>query len=92
MIELVGEVSRLAGLARPSSLRVPYPVAAGLALTLDRIAAWRGRSFRITAERVRKFCANTQYSSARARALAFEPRVPVTEGLARLVRAETARR
>lgn len=91
MAELVADVNRLAGLSHASPLRVPYPLAAAVAMGLDHLGGWTGRSFRITAERVRKFCANTQYSSARARALAFAPTVPVREALRKLVHAEAHR-
>lgn len=89
MSELVDEIRRIAGMTPPSALRVPYSLAAAFAATLDRFGALSGHPFRITGERVRKFCANTQYSCERARSLGFEPSVSVTEGLARQVCAET---
>lgn len=89
MNELVPKVARLLG-REPPAVRLPYAVAYAAGLAGD-VAALFGLRLRIRSERVRKFCANTRYSSTRLRALGYEQRVPLDEALARVVAREFQR-
>ncbi len=78
------------GLGRPyrESLRIPLPVAMLAGRSLDLVARMTGKTFPISAIRVEKFCANTQFTAAKIRELGFIPRFSIDEGLERTIRCE----
>lgn len=74
---------------RPApALRLPYGVAYGLGRALDLAARATGRTFPVSAVRVKKFCASTAFSARRAADLGFKPPVALEEGLRRTIAAE----
>jgi len=88
MNELVALVNRSLGRPSPSRLRVPLPVAMAGGHVLDAVARITGRSFPISAIRVRKFSENTRFVADRIRATGFSPSIPLEDGLARTIHSE----
>jgi nucleoside-diphosphate-sugar epimerase len=86
MNELVAEVSRVLG-RKPGRLRIPFAVAYPLARSLDLVGRARGRGFAISSVRIRKFCANTKFTTASGET-GFAPIVPLGEALERTIRYE----
>jgi len=86
MNELVAEVSRVLG-RKASRLRIPFAVAYPLAKSLDLAGRVRGRGFAISSVRIRKFCANTKFTTASGET-GFAPVVPLSEALERTIRYE----
>ena len=73
-------------LGRAGSIRsVPKPVALAGAHVLDLIAKLSGRTFPISAIRIRKFCENTQFTAERTIESGFRPPFTLSEGLARTI-------
>ena len=88
--ELVSHVSRCMG--RSGGMRsVPRSIAMGAASVLDAVARVTGRTFPISAVRIRKFCENTQFRAERARQSGFLPPFSLSEGLDRTIRSEFPR-
>jgi GlcNAc-P-P-Und epimerase len=87
--QLVDHVQRRLGYP-PRLLHLPR----GLALTgghvLDLLARLTGRTFPISAVRIRKFCENTQFRADKARQSGFVPPFTLTEALDRTIDAEFA--
>lgn len=73
---------------RGVGLRVPFALALGLGHTLDFVARLSGKQFPISAIRVRKFCADTCFTSAAHEISDFEAPVPLPEGLERTLHSE----
>lgn len=88
MNELVALVRAEAGLDARSGMRLPQGIALAGGKIFDLASRLMGREFGITSERVFKFCANTQYSSARAFATGFVPPIDLKEGLTRLIQVD----
>lgn len=84
---LVSEVRAKLGLG-PTRLRVPYALGCLTGLAFDLLAFVTRLRFPISLIRVRKFCANTQFSVRRAMEAGFRPPVPLEQGLARMLEAE----
>jgi nucleoside-diphosphate-sugar epimerase len=91
MNELVALVRAEAGLPPRADLRLPRDLALGGAKLFDVASRLVGRELGITSERVFKFCANTQYSAARAFSTGFVPPVPLEQGLSHMIRTEFGR-
>ncbi len=85
MNELVLLVKQCLGLPARIGLRVPYPVAYLGGLAADLASKATGRELPISAIRVKKFSATTQFRSSRVAATGFVPPVPLREGLARTI-------
>jgi nucleoside-diphosphate-sugar epimerase len=68
--------------------RIPQVFATLAARGFDVISRITGRRFGITAERVFKFCANTQYSSTKAMNSGFTPPVALEDALRETIRIE----
>jgi GlcNAc-P-P-Und epimerase len=84
--ELVSHVRSC--LARPGfTPTVPRSIAMAGALVLDRIARLTGKTFPISAIRIRKFCESTQFRADKARS-EFTAPYSLHEGLARTIRSE----
>jgi nucleoside-diphosphate-sugar epimerase len=84
MNELIPKLAGLLGRKVPG-VRLPYPVAYGLGLMGDLAAVVCRVNTRLRSVRVRKFCANTRYSSARLRSLGYTQRVTLDDALARVI-------
>jgi nucleoside-diphosphate-sugar epimerase len=84
--ELVDLIHDHLGRRRRPAIPRPIGLAAGYAF--DGAARLTGRSFPISAVRVRKFCAETQVDTARLQASGFRAPTPLREALARTLAAE----
>ena len=73
-------------LGRPGSIiRIPKSIAMAGGHLLDLVARKSGRSFPISAIRIRKFCETTQFKAERVVGWGFRPPNTLAEGLARTV-------
>jgi len=85
MNELVVLVKRCLGSPARIGLRIPYPAAYLGGLAADIASGIFRRELPISAIRVRKFCATTQFRSSRLAATGFVAPVSLTEGLERTI-------
>lgn len=90
MSQLVDIVAEAAGTRHMDWLRIPYPVGYLGGMLCDVAAAVTGRSFPVSAVRVRKFCSTTTFSAQRLRSTGFQPALGLREALVRTVRHEIA--
>lgn len=88
MNRLVVEARQALGKGAAVGFRVPYPVGLALGQVADLLSSLVGRPLPISAIRVRKFCANTSFTSAKHRLGDFTPPVSLAEGLRRTLVAE----
>jgi GlcNAc-P-P-Und epimerase len=88
MNQLIDLIDAEMGRKSSRGLRVPTVIAMALGRGFDVVSRLTGRRFSITAERVFKFCANTQYSSATAMATGFKPPVSLEDALRETIRVE----
>ena len=88
MNELVGLVHRSLGRSAPGRGRIPLPLALAGGHLLDVIARVTGRTFPISAIRVRKFCENTQINAHRIQVDGFKPRFTLAQALDQTIRRE----
>ena len=90
MNELTALATATLGDGPARSLRVPYLLGLGVGAVSD-LAAWvTGRRFPVSAIRVRKYRANTQFSNARVLATGFVPRHDLRDALIATIRHEFA--
>ncbi len=85
MRELVQQICTLLPAHGTSNARLPYALALAAGFMCDAIARLSGRSLSISSARVRKFCADTRIAADQIQRLGFQPRVTLSEGLARTV-------
>lgn len=71
-----------------STPRIPKPIALIGGHFLDLLASISGRTFPISAIRVRKFCESTQFLADKVRESGFTPPYTLTDALTRTIRAE----
>lgn len=88
MKRLVDEISRAVGRELALPFRVPYSVGYSLGLLMDALAFLLKRNLPISAVRIKKFCATTQFSAAKAHATGFTPPIRLEEGLRHTLVAE----
>jgi nucleoside-diphosphate-sugar epimerase len=69
---------------------IPKPIALGAGHMLDVVARISGRTFPISAIRVRKFCESTQFSAERISQTGFSPPYSLSDALARTIQFEFA--
>jgi nucleoside-diphosphate-sugar epimerase len=85
--DLVNYVSQC--LKRPGKMRsFPRPVAMAGAHMLDAVARLTGKTFPVSAVRIRKFCESTQFRAEKAMQSGFVPPYSLSEGLARTIQSE----
>jgi nucleoside-diphosphate-sugar epimerase len=83
------ELARAAlGQHRARTLRIPYVVGVGAGIISDLAARLTGRSFPVSAIRVRKYRANTQFANARVLATGFVPPHDLRDALVATIRHE----
>ena len=83
------ELARAAlGDGRARTVRIPYVLGLGAGVVADLAARLTGRRFPVSAIRVRKYRANTQFASARALATGFVPRHHLRDALVATIRHE----
>lgn len=87
MNELVCRVRGLMGKPARVGLRIPFPLGLAIGAAFDVVSRLSGRRFPISRVRVRKFCAETSFTSA-ATALGFVAPVGLGEAIERTVRHE----
>jgi GlcNAc-P-P-Und epimerase len=85
---LVSAVETILGRGRRTMPRIPYPLGIMGGMAFDAVAWATGRKFAISAVRVRKFCAETSFASARLGGTGFVPPVPLPDALERTIRFE----
>ena len=88
MNDLVGIADRMLGRSGARRIHVPYWIGYLGGLVFDALAAVTGKSFPVSAIRVKKFCSNTQFAADRVRESGFVPPVALPEGLERTIRYE----
>ncbi|MEV4883008.1 NAD-dependent epimerase/dehydratase family protein [Chitinophaga ginsengisegetis] len=80
----VSELVTQAGITlnkRIAPLKIPYTIGYSGGLFLDIVAKILNRKFPISAVRVKKFCATTQFSADKVKQLGFKPPYTLAEGL-----------
>jgi nucleoside-diphosphate-sugar epimerase len=87
MNTVVSRVRSLLGRGSGVGIRVPFLLAWAGGIFLDIVARVSGKDFALSAIRVRKFCATTQFSS-NAASSGYRPPYTLEEGLERTVRYE----
>lgn len=87
MNELVGAVRRLMGRSGGVGPRLPYAVGLSIGAAFDVVARVTGKSFPISHVRVKKFCAETSFTSSAA-LTGFNPPVCLAEAIEKTVRYE----
>jgi nucleoside-diphosphate-sugar epimerase len=85
MNELVMLVRQCLGLPGRIGMRIPYPAAYCAGIAADCASKILGRELPVSAIRVKKFCATTQFRSSLLAATGFVPPVSLAEGLARTI-------
>jgi nucleoside-diphosphate-sugar epimerase len=87
MNDLVGNVNRILGRPRKISFRLPFAMGFLIGKGFDLVAAITGKKFVISSIRVKKFCANSVYSTAIDKT-GFVPPVPLEQALSQTLRYE----
>ncbi len=87
MNSLVAIVSRIVGRTDKVSFRLPFFMGFLIGKSFDLVAAITGKSFAISAIRVKKFCSNSVYNTA-IDSTGFVSPVPLDQALAETVRYE----
>ncbi len=85
MNDLVLLVRGCMGRPQRVGFRVPFSLGYAAGMFADSAAALLRKEFPISAIRVRKFCATTQFSSSRIAATGFSPPVTLRQGLERTI-------
>ena len=88
MNELVTLVKRCLGRQERISLRIPYALGRAGGAAADVLSILLRREFPISAVRVKKFCATTQFDSSRIASTGFRPPVALVDGLLRTIEYE----
>jgi nucleoside-diphosphate-sugar epimerase len=84
MNTLVAEVYRILGKSG-RLFHWPYWLGFSIGLCIDGLAKILHKKFSVSSIRVKKFCANTMFESAKIRQTGFTPPVPLSEGLKRTI-------
>jgi GlcNAc-P-P-Und epimerase len=88
MNELTALARTALGDGHDQSVRIPYALGLGAGLVADLAARLTGRRFPVSAVRVRKYRANTQFANARVLATGFVPRHDLRDALIATIRHE----
>ena len=84
---LVSNVNRILGRSEKIGFRLPFAIGFPIGKGFDLVAALTGKRFVISSIRVKKFCANSVYSTAIDQT-GFVPPVPLEQALVQTVRYE----
>ena len=84
---IVNHTSKILGRSIPT-VRIPYWFGLLAGYGFDIIAFISRRKLNISSVRVKKFCAVTQYDSAKMLGSGFQPPYPLEEGLKRMLEEE----
>jgi nucleoside-diphosphate-sugar epimerase len=82
--QLVNKVEELIK-KRIMPVKVPYFIGYSGGVFLDIVSKLSGKKFSISAVRIKKFCATTQFSSQNSKAIHFKPTFSLYDGLAKTV-------
>jgi nucleoside-diphosphate-sugar epimerase len=85
MNTLVDHVRGCLGKSGPGYLRIPRPLALAGGHTVDGVARITGRTFPISAIRIRKFCESTQFKTDRLLQSDFHPEHSLKDALAQTI-------
>jgi nucleoside-diphosphate-sugar epimerase len=88
MNTLVRHVNGLLKRPEKVGLRLPYGPGYLGGLFFDALSFITGRTYPISAIRIKKFCSNSQFAASKARASGFVAPVSLEEGIARTVNFE----
>jgi GlcNAc-P-P-Und epimerase len=88
MNELTALARSALGNQRARTLHIPYVLGVGVGAISDLAARLTGRRFPVSAIRVRKYRANTQFANARVLATGFVPRHDLRDALIATIRHE----
>ncbi len=88
MNELTALARAALGDRRARTFRIPYVLGLGAAIVSDLAARLTGRRFPVSAIRIRKYRANTQFANARVLARGFVPRHGLRDALIATIRHE----
>lgn len=88
MNTLVRHVNVLMGKRDRIGIRLPYAIGYAGGSVLDGVSWLTGKEFPVSAIRVKKFCADTQFSSREISSTGFVPPVSIWDALERTVRYE----
>jgi nucleoside-diphosphate-sugar epimerase len=88
MNELTTLAGAVLGDGRARTLRIPYALGIGAGVVADLAARLTGRRFPVSAIRVRKYRANTQFANARVLATGFVPPHDLRDALIATIRHE----
>jgi nucleoside-diphosphate-sugar epimerase len=88
MNELTALARAVLGDQGARTLRIPYVLGVGVGAIYDLAARFTGRRFPVSAIRVRKYRANTQFANARVLATGFVPRHELRDALIATIRHE----
>ena len=88
MNELVALVNQSLGRPGPTGWRIPLPLAMAGGHVLDGIARVTGRTFPISAIRVRKFCESTRFKTDRLKSTGFTPMTSLQAAMERTIQSE----
>lgn len=91
MNELIEQTEKLLA-KRVSRIKIPYAVGYLGGLSLDVVGKLLGRTFPISAVRVKKFCATTQFSSEKLTKVGFERPYTLKEGLEKTIQSILAKK
>lgn len=88
MKELVKITQETLGIRRNNNIRIPYSIGLLGGYAFDILAKVTGRTFPISAIRIRKFCANTQIASGKLGEIGFVSPYSLRDGLKRMILSE----
>jgi len=88
MKELVKITQETLGMRRMNNVRVPYAIGLLGGYAFDFLAKLTGRTFPISAIRIKKFCANTQIASEKLGEIGFVSPYSLRDGLKRMILSE----
>lgn len=86
--ELVSIAKHAFGRNSNCQLRMPYSIGLLAGYAFDILARASGKTFPISAIRIKKFCANTTVSAGRLLKTGFKPRYSIKEALEHTIKAE----
>ena len=88
MNELVALVNKILGRPHPTRLRIPLTLAIAGGHVLDGLARVTGRTFPISAIRVRKFTESTRFKADLVKSTGFISSITLQDALAQTIHSE----
>jgi nucleoside-diphosphate-sugar epimerase len=88
MEQLVSLVHRTLPNGQRLNFRIPYTLGLSGGYLFDALAVATGKTFPISAIRIKKFCADTRINADKVKNTGFNAPYPLSEGLYRMIRSE----